>query len=218
MPLGSVVIRVGLRVSLSGRGGGRSRPGRGRRSEESAAAPESCRAAASTPLLSRSCNASKCGGNQLEGGGGRRGQLPRVLYLVEETRGGAQHRGEVGRKAGAATRGAAAVFGFDERAGRERKGVLGRRVLAFLFGPEHVLGAHNFCIPTKKNGALFSLSKHKAKELQLSSRSVRPLLSVMEASLFVAPVSVLFSIRGKSRRCFVATARSRSFSLELTAI
>jgi hypothetical protein len=70
MPLGSVVIRVGLRVSLSGRGGGRSRPGRGRSSEDSAAAPESRRAAASTPLLSRSCNASKFEGNQLEGGRG----------------------------------------------------------------------------------------------------------------------------------------------------
>jgi ABC-type phosphate transport system permease subunit len=40
--------------------------------------------------------------------------------------------------------------------------------------------------------------------------SVRSLLSVMEASLLAAPVSrgvsVLFSVRGKSRSCFVATA------------
>jgi hypothetical protein len=59
-PLGSVVIRVGLRLRLSGRHGGRSSPGRGRRSEPShaakASAAESRRAAAAGPS-SHTCGA-----------------------------------------------------------------------------------------------------------------------------------------------------------------
>lgn len=61
MPLGSVVTLVGLRPRLSGRGGGRSRPGRGRRSESSRAARASAADSRRAAAAAAASNPNSCG-------------------------------------------------------------------------------------------------------------------------------------------------------------
>ena len=105
MPLGSVVTRVGLRPRLSGRGGGRSRPGRGCRSELSragASAEESSRAAAgSNP---HSCSDGAGLGEAASLGGAGRGEEPLTLRrtrVEERSRGSSIPESIIRRRAAA---------------------------------------------------------------------------------------------------------------------
>lgn len=215
MPLGSVVIRVGLRPRLSGRGGGRSRPARGRRSELSraeedaadASAAENRRAAAAAVDSNpHSCRDGTGSGQVLVK---HRRCLVRArgaaAYLAQDARGGAQHpAGEHRRR----RRERPAVDGGGGRS-RERSfasWAVGRvyAVCGFLTGPSFsfiILGAQSPSIHHPSSLPYPNTNEQEAELLLL----LWP--TTMEASLLLAPKPSIFSARGPAaRRCLVIAA------------